>query len=127
MSNSIVLLFYPGEHSYIGLWNGKTNAWKTQEVTPTPSGNRVISALELLLQTTNTPLNKVTHIGVLEGPASYTELRIFITTANSLSWVLGVPLFAFNAKNILPNEIPSLLSQAHVNRPIEPIYPTSIV
>lgn len=126
-----VLIFLPGDVSQIGLWqsHGPEGSWCMVDVPRTVRGqsaardNRVLQAVNSLLTQTNLPLSHVTHIGVMRGPASYTELRLFVTTANTLAWAHGVPLFSFDPTTDIPSEIPHLMTRAKVNHPVEPVYP----
>ncbi len=125
-----VLVFIPGEVSRLGLWQPHGSAegtWCTADVPRSdrsqPGNNRVLTAVDALLRTNQLLLAAVTHIGVMRGPASYTELRLFVTTANTLAWVKGVPLFAFDAASDVPRDLPHLIASAKVNQPIEPVYP----
>jgi tRNA A37 threonylcarbamoyladenosine modification protein TsaB len=121
----VVLIFEPNE-SYIGLWIAATDAWHTMPVIKgQQTTNAVLEAINTLLSQHAQSLKTVTHIGAMQGPASYTHLRLFITTANTLAWAQHLPLFGFGQKDI-PSTIPNLLPQAKRNSPLEPIYPTII-
>lgn len=43
----------------------------------------------------------IDRILVCEGPGSFSALRIGVTTANTLSFLLKIPLYTFNAKTLL--------------------------
>ena len=125
-----VLIFYPGGNGegYVGLLSGN-DRWVVQPVAEVVAGascNPVLEAVEAVLAAREIPLSHVTHIGVMHGPASYTQLRVFIATANTLAWVRHVPLFSFGPDARLPDDIPPLLSHARVNVPVKPVYPTEL-
>jgi hypothetical protein len=124
-----VLIFYPGNPSYIGLWQPSLpDLWQTQTVTSgrTSDANAVFESLHALLKKNSSTIKEVTAIGVMQGPASYTQLRSFIASANSMAWALRLPLFGFSADSVLPDNLPTLVATAHKNMPIEPVYPTQI-
>ncbi len=128
--NQCVLVFIPGDESCLGLWhaNGSADARWCTAVIPRgdrtqSSTNRVLTAVAALLHDNHLILDQITHIGVMRGPASYTELRLFVTTANTLAWAQHLPLFRFEATDALPNDLPHLITTAKVNQPIEPVYP----
>jgi hypothetical protein len=126
-----VLVFLPGEVSKIGLWRPHDNAadWCTREVprgTSSPSNepvNRVLTELDTLLAEIHVPLETITHIGVMHGPSSYTELRLFVSTANTLAWARSLPIFHFGPESAIPEALPSLIPTARVNMPVQPVYP----
>jgi hypothetical protein len=75
-----------------------------------------------LLKTCNLKINQLTSIGVYAGPASYTRLRVHITTANTLAWVLHLPVFTLHPGDKLPEAVPERMIEGKVNLPIEPVY-----
>lgn len=98
--------------------------WVTHEVSNgSDSGPSLIKAITTLLEEHHLTYSEITHIGAMTGPASYTQLRIFIATANTLAWVNKIPLFGFKPDTELPDAIPSLLTHAKTNLPLQPIYP----
>lgn len=123
-----VLILYPAASSSFGLWRPhSTPEWVTFTL---PDYNKadlnLLSFLDTFLKEQHITLKQITHIGVMAGPASYTQLRVFVATANALAWSLKLPLFGFDETTALPQAIPSLLTQAKVNTPIEPVYPSVI-
>ncbi len=122
-----ILIFYPGKNSYVGLWRPKTEPnWTIIPIETTQSGPTLLHALTSLLQSSNAHIDSITHIGAMTGPAHYTQLRIFIATANALAWSQQLPLFAIPPESFLPNDIAKLIPTARVNVPLEPIYPHDI-
>lgn len=125
-----VLIFMPGDTSQIALWQPHSPddaSWCTRAVLRgergQSNGNRVLQAVDALLHDAHVTQSHITHIGVMRGPASYTELRLFVTTANTLAWTHGLPLFAFDPMHQMPQDLPELLVTAKVNQQIEPVYP----
>jgi tRNA threonylcarbamoyl adenosine modification protein YeaZ len=47
-----------------------------------------------LLESCGVTLNQIKALAVLEGPGSFTGIRIGITTANTLSWLYKLPIIA---------------------------------
>jgi|SRR6266542_3923099 len=124
-----VLIFYPGEVSSIGLWQpeGETS-WHTHAVPRASRAveNTLFTELTTFLAAHSLDMRDITHIGVLAGPASYTELRSFIAAADSLAWAQQIPLFSFDLQATLPQDLPHLVAGAKTNVPIEPVYPRAI-
>lgn len=128
MSQPRVLIFMAGDENYVGLWRADAvPGWRTVPIVRSvPEGNQVLQALDALLHESSVPLTQITHVGVMRGPASYTQLRLVVTTANALAWALGLPLFGFSSEVSMPDSIPQLLVSAKVNIPIIPVYPTDL-
>lgn len=60
--------------------------------TPLGSGTAVLSGIESLLAKNSLKLNDITGIRVATGPGSYTGLRVGASIANTLSWILKIPV-----------------------------------
>lgn len=76
---------------------------KRSEVRPA-SAQTVLPLLEALLKEQSKTLQDVTAVEVHTGPGSFTGLRVGATIAQTLSWILQVPL---NGKP--PGTLPELL------------------
>ncbi len=125
---NVTILIFDAAQSYVGLWRPEAaQPWVTHTVADrSKAGNQILCALDTLCRSEGLSLTEVTHIGVMQGPASYTQLRLYIATANALAWARSLPLFKYSPDTILPDMLPSLLASAHVNLPVEPTYPSSI-
>ncbi len=118
-----VLVFYPSSPSLIGLWQpDAVLPWQTVTLQEGVRGADLLAAVYELLGEHKLDLSQLTHLGAMTGPASYTQLRTMVATANALAWSLRIPLFGFNLHSQLPHDLPSLLTMAHVNKPLEPVY-----
>ena len=82
--------------------------------------------LSHFLQLHQLTLNDISSVGVMVGPASYTTLRIAVTTANTIAWSLGVSLFGIKVNDIVPDCLPLRSRQAKVGIALEPIYPSKL-
>lgn len=60
--------------------------------TPLGSGTAVLSGIESLLAKNSLKLNDITGIRVATGPGSYTGLRVGASIANTLAWLLKIPV-----------------------------------
>ena len=60
--------------------------------TPLGSGTAVLTALESLLTKHKLTVRDVTGLRVATGPGSYTGLRVGAAIANSLAWILKIPV-----------------------------------
>ncbi len=120
-----VLVFVPGKITKVGLWQpDQETAWKEVTIAAVGgAGNRMLQGLDQLLQSEHITLALITHIGVLAGPASYTELRLGVATAQTLAWSLRIPLFAFGSQDSVPGDLPRLVQTARTDQLIEPLYP----
>mgnify|MGYP001564908448 CR=1 FL=1 len=65
---------------------------KLEVDTPLGSGTAVLSGIESLLAKNSLNLNDISRIRVATGPGSYTGLRVGASIANTLSWILRVPV-----------------------------------
>ncbi len=120
-----VLVFYPGQESFVGLWRPHhTTPWVTLPITNVKGeGNRVLQVLDALLEQEKIGVAQLTHIGAFAGPATYTQLRLCLATANMLAWSLDLPLFELEAADTLPQSLPVALERARRGKPIEARYP----
>ncbi|MFB5664337.1 tRNA (adenosine(37)-N6)-threonylcarbamoyltransferase complex dimerization subunit type 1 TsaB [Alteribacillus sp. HJP-4] len=57
---------------------------------------RLMHAIDDLLQGTGTAAKELDAIAAAKGPGSYTGVRIGITTAKSLAWSLGIPVYGIS-------------------------------
>lgn len=128
MTRLRLLIFYPGKESYIGLWlPDMATSWVTYSVVQgNQSGPSLLAVVETALREQRLTLASLTHIGAMEGPASYTHLRVFLATANALAWAQHLPLFGFGPDASLPDDLPELYRTAKLNIPIEPVYPSAL-
>lgn len=119
------LLFLPGELPQLALWRLNQNDavaiynFKTTK----PTGPEVLDGVFSLLASERCDIKNITHIGAMVGPASYTQLRIFVSTANAMAWSLALPLFSLRPHDVLPEALPSRVRTAKQNTPLEPVYP----
>ena len=68
-----------------------SNVWKSQAVLP---------MVQSLLKKTKQSLTDITEIEVNPGPGSYTGLRVGVATANTLGYVLKVPVNGKRVENL---------------------------
>ena len=52
----------------------------------------LLPLIEALLKENKKSIQDVTSIKVAEGPGSYTGLRVGVAVANTLGWLLGIPV-----------------------------------
>ena len=52
----------------------------------------LLPLIDTLFQENNLTINEVTEIEVTEGPGSFTGLRVGVTIANTLGWILQIPV-----------------------------------
>lgn len=57
-----------------------------------PREQRLLELIEKALSRKNTTVKGITEIAVNLGPGSFTGLRVGCTVANTLSWILKVPI-----------------------------------
>lgn len=65
------------------------------------SSQKLLSFIDQKLKEEGTSINQISEIEVNTGPGSFTGLRVGVTVANTLGWVLGVPV---NGKNVKDGE-----------------------
>lgn len=127
MKNQRTFVFIPGQNPQLGLWSGTvTNNWSVASLDQKMQGGDLLVAISQLLADNKVKLTDLTSIGVMPGPASYTHLRIFVSTANTMAWILGLPIFAIPGDAYLPTDLPRLIGMAQKNQVINPIYPSII-
>lgn len=65
------------------------------------SSRNLIPNIHSLLDQTNLHLNDIAALGVNQGPAPFTSLRIALTIANGLNFATGIPLIGHNSLEAL--------------------------
>ena len=65
------------------------------------SSQKLLSFIDEKLKEENTSIDKIKEIEVNTGPGSFTGLRVGVTVANTLGWVLKIPV---NGKNLEKGE-----------------------
>lgn len=121
------LLFIPGNSPELGFWQGPVDQiWSRLELDRKIQGAELLQAINHILKENRVGFADLTSLGVMPGPASYTHLRIFVSTANTLAWAQGLPLFTIKPESRIPDDVPSLISTAKVNQVVKPIYPTEL-
>ena len=66
------------------------------------SSQQVLPLIEKILQKKGSRLSDLTEIKVNTGPGSFTGLKVGVTIANTLGYLLGIPV---NGKKIGPKSI----------------------
>lgn len=125
MKQSVLVFSCADGQPLVGLWRPHNREpWVTHDlVLGRDSGPALLQSTIKLLASQDETWDSVTHVGVMHGPASYTQLRIFITTATTLAWVRNIPIFSFGPTAQLPDEISVLVSSARRNQAIHAVYP----
>ncbi len=62
---------------------------------------KLLPFIDELLKKKKKTVKDITEIEINTGPGSFTGLRVGVSIANTLGWVLGVPV---NGKNIMKGE-----------------------
>jgi len=81
-----------------------------EESTKNNQSEILMSRIESLLKKSQIKTKDLTRIVVTNGPGSYTGIRVGVAAAKSLSYAIGIPVYAVSslevlAKSIEPNEI----------------------
>lgn len=63
---------------------------------------KLLSFIDELLKKEGKKIENITEIEVKTGPGSFTGLRVGLSVANTLGWVLGVPV---NGKDLRKGEV----------------------
>lgn len=124
MTGPTVLLMAPGATPYLAVWRpSSANPFYTVSVDPKTTGPMLLDNLHHFLIGRQLTYHQLSHIGVMAGPASYTHLRVWVVTANTLAWTQGITLFGFAATAVVPETLPELIRAAKLNTPLWPVYP----
>ncbi len=87
---TVVSLDFSGKKKEVSM---ETKLWSSQVLLP---------LIEKLLKDNKMNFSDITQIKVAEGPGSYTGLRVGIAVANTLSYLLKIPVNGQSNKSILP-------------------------
>ncbi len=85
----------------------------------------LLPTLEKFLKKSKVKLNNLRGIIVVSGPGSFTGLRVGITTANTLAFILGIPVMGIKSsepKALSPELLKNKLKKAKVGEFIVPFY-----
>lgn len=82
----------------------------------------LISNIENLLSKNSQELTDVSQVLVYQGPGSFTGLRIGVTVANTLGYVLDVPVAGGQGEDWLVTIKEDSRSQKELNKFVIPIY-----
>jgi len=90
-------------------------------------GEKLLLAIDDLLQAKNYKLKAIKGIAVISGPGPFTALRIGVATANTLAWALGVPIIGiklneFQDLDQLAAVAEKKIKKASAGKIIEPFY-----
>jgi tRNA threonylcarbamoyladenosine biosynthesis protein TsaB len=69
------------------------------------ASQKLLAFIEEVLKKERVEIEKITEIEVDTGPGSFTGLRVGVSVANTLGWVLKIPV---NGKDISKGEIPDI-------------------
>ncbi len=72
------------------------------------ASQKLLSFIEEVLNKNNTSINQITEIEINAGPGSYTGLRIGVSVAQTLGWVLKIPV---NGKDLRKGESIDIIYQ----------------
>lgn len=84
--------------------------------------NTLLSTIEYLLSHNELRLDDVTQILVYQGPGSFTGLRIGITIANTIGFVLRIPVVGVRGEDWLLSAKDVSDTQKDFNNPVVPHY-----
>lgn len=128
MKQSVLIFSCADEQALVGLWRPHhAEVWVAHELPlGRDSGPALLRSTLALMTSHGETWTSITHVGVMHGPASYTQLRVFITTATTLAWVKGLPIFSFDPTAKIPDDISVLLAHAKRNQAIEAVYPHNL-
>ncbi|WP_240377470.1 tRNA (adenosine(37)-N6)-threonylcarbamoyltransferase complex dimerization subunit type 1 TsaB [Bacillus piscicola] len=62
---------------------------------------RLMPAIDYLLKELNVKPEELDAVAAAKGPGSYTGVRIGVTTAKSLAWALGIPVYGISSLQVL--------------------------
>ncbi len=69
------------------------------------ASQRLLPFIDEILKKEGASINQITEIEVNPGPGSFTGLRVGVSVANTLGWVLKIPV---NGKDISKGEVPDI-------------------
>ncbi len=85
----------------------------------------LLPTLEKFLKKSKVKLNNLRGIIVVSGPGSFTGLRVGIATANTLAFILGIPVVGIKSsesKALSPELLKNKLKKAKVGEFVIPFY-----
>lgn len=99
MRNVLYIDTSDSQKTVVGIFRDKEKKYYTENTDLNKSQN-LLPLIDKSLQEENLKLNQINEIEVNTGPGSFTGVRVGITVANTLGWVLNIPVN--KNKTILP-------------------------
>jgi tRNA threonylcarbamoyladenosine biosynthesis protein TsaB len=75
---------------------------RIEEVARKDKSQKLLPTIDKLLKKNKKDVEDIKEIEVSTGPGSFTGLRVGVSIANTLGWVLGIPV---NGKNLRKGEV----------------------
>lgn len=111
MKNNITLLYINtsmSENIEISMYVKSKIKTKTKKIIKGNMSNELLNFIDNFIKENKLKISHLDAISVYCGPGSYTSLRIGINTANTLGWVLNVPIFCIKNKQEFKNQIDNI-------------------
>ena len=94
-SNLVVALIIDGELKYI--YNNQADKDMSSEIIP---------AINEALNKTNIKPNQITKIFAVNGPGSFTGIRVGLTVAKTMAWALKIPVVPISSLEVIASGTP---------------------
>ncbi len=78
---------------------------KSQKIKRGEMSNNLLSLISQILECHSMTINQLSGICIYCGPGPYTSIRVGISTANTLSYVLNIPIFGINKDSTFPSAV----------------------
>ena len=88
------------KESFVGLLNENETSVFNKWFSQNNQSEELLSKINILLKSSKTDIKNIKGIIVINGPGSYTGIRVGVVTANTLSFSLNVPVVGINILEI---------------------------
>ena len=85
----------------VALYNGNKQIEIIKEDNMQDISSHIMSMLDKLLTNNNITINQINKIFVVNGPGSFTGLRIGVTIAKTIAWSLNIPVVSISSLEVL--------------------------
>lgn len=111
MNNILYINTSSSENIFLSLFMNKKIFHYSLEICKGEMSTKLLESIEKFLKEHALDIYKINAICVYTGPGPYTSLRVGIANANTLAWVLNIPIFCIKGEQKIDKEFSKFLDK----------------